>query len=234
MIINIPLTLGTTFTTSPRGTYRNVGYQPCNRTQQDFMLALNLKNFNFTMYDDYFPLFSTFYNWATTDRFYRRRRLYCYRFNDQYTLHLYSGSIYRFKQGQSFYCATMVVYTKQKGANGLLKNFANQNAGQGILTAHGLLPVLPIPALRYPATRNEAILPNFNVFGGINRAWTMFFTKFYHSLDWLPIKPNTGNSIIFSAPFHCRRSAQTGGKTTGGRCGKAVRWRKYQFKYFNA
>jgi hypothetical protein len=52
------ITLGSTFTASPRGTYKNVSTIR-NRTQQDFMLSINCKNFNFTVCDDYFFLFTT-------------------------------------------------------------------------------------------------------------------------------------------------------------------------------
>ncbi len=212
------LTLGTTFTTSPRGTYRNVATSR-NRTQQDFMLALNLKNFNFTMYDDYFPLFSTFLqlgdNW---DRFFTGGGFIRYRFNDQYTLHLYSEVYTGLNRANPFIAPDIISY-KNKGRKWLLKNFANQNAGQEYFNSSWFIACVTYTGPQIPGNRNEAILPNFNVFVGSTAPWTMFSQNFIHSM----IGYDKTNKLKLHYFLH--RSNVPGNLEAGGKNNWQINWK---------
>ncbi|HTJ11896.1 MAG TPA: hypothetical protein VL547_07720 [Dinghuibacter sp.] len=122
-------TLGTTFTVSPRGTFNNVATVR-NRSQQVFMLALNIKDFNFTMYDDYFTWFTEKLqlgdNW---DRFFTGGGFVRYRVNSELTLHIYSEVYTGINRAIPFLYPDIISY-KPKKRGWLLKNYANQDLGQ--------------------------------------------------------------------------------------------------------
>ena len=174
------VTLGSTFTTSPRGTYKNVSTLR-NRTQQDFMLAVNLKNFNFTMYDDYFLQFTTIFqlgdNW---DRFFTGGGFIRYRFNEHYTFHLYSEVYTGLNRANPFTAPDIISYRyKRKGWR--LKNYANQNSGQEYFNSSWLIANLTYTGPQMPGNKPGVYLPNFNVFVGSSAPWTMFSQNLIHS-----------------------------------------------------
>jgi hypothetical protein len=175
------VTLGTTFTASPRGTYSNVATIR-NRTQQDFMFSVNLKQFNFTMYDDYFPFFTTFLqlgdNW---DRFFTGGGFIRYRFNDQYTFHLYSEVYTGLNRANPFLAPDIISY-QNNGRKWKLKNFANQNAGQEYFNTSWFIASLSYTGPQVPDSRAGASLPNFNIMLGTSVPWSMFSQNFIHSL----------------------------------------------------
>ncbi|MFT3822520.1 MAG: hypothetical protein QM731_01320 [Chitinophagaceae bacterium] len=203
------ITLGTTFTTSPRGTYKNVATSR-NRTQQDFMLAINLRNFNFTIYDDYFPVFSTFLqlgdNW---DRFFTGGGFLRYRFNDHYTLHLYSEVYTGLNRANPFLAPDIISY-RNKGRKWKLKNIANQNAKQEFFNSSWFIASLTYTGPQTPGNSSDVILPNFNVFVGSSAPWTMFSQNLIHSM----IKYDDSNHLKLHYFLH--RSNVPGNLEAGG------------------
>lgn len=175
------LTLGTTFTISPRGTYRNVATIR-NRAQQDFMLSLNIAKFNFTMYDDYFPVFTQILqlgdNW---DRFFTGGGFLRYRFNDEYTMHLYSEVYTGLNRSSSFLYPDIISYRK-KGKRYKQKNFANQDPGQEYFNASWLIAKISYTSPQRPGNNPGIYTPDFNLSIGSAAYWTMFSQNFVHSL----------------------------------------------------
>ncbi|WP_315814408.1 hypothetical protein [Paraflavitalea speifideaquila] len=175
------VTLGTTFTASPRGTYKNVSTIR-NRTQQACMLAINLRNFNFTMYDDYVPILTTIFqlgdNW---DRFFTGGGFVRYRFNDHYTLHIYSEVYTGLNRANPFLAPDIISY-KNRGNIWKLKNYANQNAGQEYFNSSWFIASLSYTGPQMPGTQSGVYLPNFHFSIGSTAPWTMFSQNFIHSL----------------------------------------------------
>jgi hypothetical protein len=203
------ITLGSTFTASPRGTYKNVSTTR-NRTQQDFMLSINLKNFNFTMYDDYFPFFTTILqlgdNW---DRFFTGGGFIRYRFNDRYTLHLYSEVYTGLNRANPFTAPDIISY-KNKGKKWRLKNYANQNAGQEYFNSSWLIASLTYTGPQVPDHTPGIYLPNFNVLIGSSAPWTMFSQNLIHSM----IKYDKKNNLKLH--YFRNRSSVPGNLEAGG------------------
>lgn len=174
------LTLGTTFTISPRGTYKNISTSR-NRTQQDFMLGVNIKNFNFTLYDDYFPLFTDIIqlgdNW---DRYFTGGGFVRYRFNDQYTLHIYSEVYTGINKTISFLNPDLITYKYRKG-KWKRKNYANQNAGQEFFNSSWLIAKLTYSGPAVSPAANGWHTPGIDIIVGSSAPWTMFSQNFIHS-----------------------------------------------------
>lgn len=212
------LTLGTTFTASPRGTYKNVSTIR-NRTQQDFMLSINLRNFNFTMYDDYFPFFTTFLqlgdNW---DRFFTGGGFVRYRFNHMYTLHVFSEVYTGLNRANPFVAPDIISY-RSKGKKWKLKNYANQNAGQEYFNTSWLIAKLSYTGPQVPGDKPGVYLPNFSVLVGTSAPWTMFSQNFIHSL----IGYDPKNKLQLHYFRH--RSSVPGNLEAGGKSGWSMNWK---------
>jgi hypothetical protein len=173
-------TLGSTFVISPRGTYNNVATVR-NRTQQDFMLALNINQFNFTMFDDYFPLFTKILQLGDNyDRFYTGGGFVRWRFSNALTLHLYSEVYTGTNQPNAFLHPDIISY-KKKGKRWSLKNFANQNAGQEFFNSSWFIAKLSYTGPQMPGSAPGAYLPTIDFFAGNSLPWTMFSQNFIHS-----------------------------------------------------
>lgn len=175
------VTLGTTFTISPRGTYKNISTTR-NRAQQDFVLALNFGNFNFTLFDDYFPVLTEFLqlgdNW---DRFFTGGGFLRYRFNDNYTLHLYSEVYTGINKPQALMNQDIISY-KYKKRKWRLKNFANQNAGQEYFNSSWFIAKLTYSGTDAGANGRYWNAPSAAIMVGSSAPWTMFSQNFIHSI----------------------------------------------------
>jgi hypothetical protein len=206
------VTLGTTFTTSPRGTYKNVATIR-NRAQQDFMFAVNLKNFNFTMYDDYFPVLTSILqlgdNW---DRFFTGGGFIRYRFNERYTFHLYSEVYTGLNRANAFTAPDIISYRYKRG-RWKMKNYANQNSLQEYFNSSWLIANLTYTGPQMPAAQPGVYLPNFNVFIGSAAPWTMFSQNFIHSI----IKYDKKNDLKLH--YFRNRSSVPGNLEAGGNTG---------------
>lgn len=175
------VTIGSTFSISPRGTYKNIATVR-NRSQQVFMLGLNIADFNFTVVDDYFPIATKFFqlgdNW---DRYFTGGGFVRYRFNDNYTLHLYSEVYTGIVKPQAFMNQDIISYRKRRKGRWSLKNFANQNAGQEFLNSSWF-----IAKLTYSGNSNVAAhnwnMPSFDFMLGSSAPWTMFSQNWVHSI----------------------------------------------------
>ncbi len=173
-------TIGTTFVISPRGTYNNVATVR-NRTQQDFMFSINIKNFNFTMFDDYFPVFTTFLQLGDNyDRYYTGGGFIRYRFNDEFTLHLHSEVYTGTNQPNAFLHPDIISY-RQKGRRWKLKNFASQNQGQEFFNSSWFIARLSYTGPQIPVNRPVAYIPNIDMFIGSSAPWTMFSQNAIHT-----------------------------------------------------
>jgi len=173
------LTLGTTFTISPRGTYKNVSTIR-NRAQQDFLFSLNLKQFNFTLYDDYFPVFTDVLqlgdNW---DRFFTGGGFVRYRFSDEVMMHVYSEVYTGINRSNAFLYPDIISYKNTK-RGWRQKNYANQDPGQEYFNASWLIASLTYTN-RKPVNNNQGIyLPDIRVFAGTSGSWTMFSQNIIH------------------------------------------------------
>ena len=175
------LTIGSSIVLSPKGTYRNVSTIR-NRAQQDFMFALNIKNFNFTMFDDFFPVATTALllgdNW---DRFFTGGGFIRYRFNNEFTFHLYSEVYTGINRPNAFLSPDVISY-KKRGSKWLLKNFANQNLGQEYFNASWLVAKLSYTGPQMPGEKAGAYLPNFDFLIGTTAPWTMFSQNLIHKM----------------------------------------------------
>jgi hypothetical protein len=175
------------------------------------MLSLNVKNFNLTIYDDYFPLFTTILqlgdNW---DRFFTGGGFIRYRFNERYTFHLYSEVYTGLNRANPFLAPDIISY-KYKGSKWKLKNFANQNAGQEYFNSSWLVANLTYTGPQIAGNTAGATLPSFNVFIGSSAPWTMFSQNFIHSL----IKYDKTNHLKLHYFRH--RSSVPGNLEAGGR-----------------
>lgn len=174
------VTLGSTFTISPRGTYRNVTTTR-NRAQQDFMISVNLKDFNFTLYDDYFPVFTELLqlgdNW---DRFFTGGGFIRYRFNDQVKLHLYSEVYTGINRANAFLYPDLIGYRK-KGRKWLRKNYAFQDPGQEYFNNSWFIAKVSYTSPQQQNPNPGIYAPEMDFFIGTSRPWTMFSQNVIHS-----------------------------------------------------
>lgn len=175
------VTLGSTFTISPRGTYKNVTTTR-NRAQQVFVLSVNVKNFNLTIYDDYFPLFTTILqlgdNW---DRFFTGGGFIRYRFNDEFRVHLYSEVYTGINRANAFLNPDIITYRPSRG-NWKRKNYANQDPGQEYFNNSWLMAKVSYSAPAQVGTRPGIYMPDFHAFVGSSAPWTMFSQNWVHNL----------------------------------------------------
>lgn len=174
------LTLGSSFVISPRGTYKNV-YTTRNRTQQCAVVALNIKDFNFTMYDDYLPKITTWAqlgdNW---DRYFTGGGFVRYRFSDELTAHLYSEVYTGINRANAFLNPDIISYTHRNGSE-VRQNYANQDPGQEYFNASwfiGALSYTPRPG----SGQSYSQAPTTHLMVGITKPWTMFSQNLIHNL----------------------------------------------------
>lgn len=212
------LTLGSTFTISPRGTYHNVTTLR-NRAQQDFMISLNLKNFNITIYDDYFPIFTDFLqlgdNW---DRFFTGGGFIRYRFNDMFTFHLYSEVYTGINRANAFLRPDIISYKKRK--SGLRqKNFANQDPGQEFFNSSWLIAKMTYSGPQTPGRASGVYLPSFDFLIGTSASWTTFSQDWIHNLICYDRK----NKLRLH--YFLPRSNIPGNLEAGGKNGWQINWR---------
>lgn len=172
------LTIGSTFTISPRGTYKNVSTLR-NRSQQVAMLGINLKDFNFTLYDDYIPYLTSWLqlgdNW---DRFFTGGGFVRYRFSNQFTFHLYSEVYTGINRANAFVKPDVISY-KPGSRNWHRKNYANQDPGQEYFNSSWLIAKGTYTGPVFNNTNGE--LPSVDFFVGSSASWTMFSQKLVHS-----------------------------------------------------
>lgn len=175
-------TLGTTITVSPRGTYKNIATAR-NRSQQVSMLSFNLKNFNITGYDDYLSIFSSRLqlgdNW---DRFFTSSISLRYRFNDQYTAHIYSDVYTGINRANAFLNPDIISYKILGKNKWKRKNYANQDPGQEYFNSAWLLGRLTYTGTRPVGNNAGAYQPGFDVYFGSDEPWTMFSQRIVHSM----------------------------------------------------
>jgi hypothetical protein len=202
------VTLGTTFTVSPRG-YRNVSTIR-NRAQQDFVFGISLKNFNLSIYEDFFPFFTDKLqlgdNW---DRFFTGGGFVRYRFSNEITMRLYSEVYTGINRANNFLYPDVIAYRKS-GKQWKQKNMAYQDPGQEFFNTGWFFARLSYsrsksidPAKRYGQ-------PNFDVFMGTAASWTMFSQNFIH--DWF--KPDKENNLKLHYFLH--RTNVPGNLKSGG------------------
>ena len=204
------VTLGTTFTTSPRGTYRNVSTLR-NRTQQCFAFALNLKNFNFTLYDDYFPVATTWLqlgdNW---DRFFTGGGFLRYRFSDEITLHVYSEVYTGVTRANAFLKPDVISY-RYKSPRWKRKNYANQDPGQEYFNSSWFIAKITYTGPQTAGAQPGSYPPNFDLFLGTSAPWTMFSQNLIHSA----IPADEKNNLKLH--YFLNRSSVPGNLGAGGR-----------------
>jgi len=209
------LTIGTTFTISPRGTYKNIATTR-NRAQQDLVLALNFENFNFTLFDDYFPYLTEFLqlgdNW---DRFFTGGGFIRYRFNDNWTLHLYSEVYTGINKPQALMNQDIISYKYRKN-RWRRKNYANQNAGQEYFNSSWFIAKLTYSGTSSEDNTRNWNLPSADIMIGTSAPWTMFSQNFIHSL----IRSDTSND--FKLHYFMNRSNVPGNLEAGG--GSPLKW----------
>jgi hypothetical protein len=203
------LTFGTTFTISPRGTYNNVATIR-NRAQQVFVGAVNIGKFNFTIYDDYFPFFTKKAqlgdNW---DRYFTGGGFIRYRFNDQFTFHLYSEVYTGINRADQFLYPDIISY-KQHGRKWFRKNYANQDPGQEFFNTSWFIGQLTYTSPQVISNSAGLYVPDMNVFIGTSAPWTMFSQEWIHSL----ISHDTLNCLQHH--FFLPRSKVPGNLEAGG------------------
>jgi len=202
------LTLGTTFTVSPRG-YRNVATIR-NRAQQDFVLGISLENFNFTIYDDYFPVFTKILqlgdNW---DRFFTGGGFIRYRFSNEITLRLYSEVYTGINRSNSFLYPDVISYRK-KGRKWIQKNMAYQDPGQEFFNNSRFFARLSYARPHQTNTKTQLNSPNLDVFVGTSASWTMFSQNWVHNM----IKSDRQNDLKLHYFLH--RTNVPGNLKAGG------------------
>lgn len=211
------LTLGTTFTISPRGTYKNVATIR-NRAQQDFVISLNLKNLNLTVYDDYFPFFTKILelgdNW---DRFFTGGGFIRYRFNDEFTFHLYSEVYTGINRANPFLYPDIISYN-QRGKIWRQKNFANQDPGQEYFNSSWLIAQMNYTSPQVVGNNSGVYTPDFNFFIGSSAPWTMFSQNLVHST----IRYDATNNLKLH--YFLPRTKVPGNLEAGG-----ANWRRLNF-----
>lgn len=175
------LTLGTTFTTCPRGTYKNISTSR-NRSQQIAMVALNAKNFNFTIYDDYLSFITQALqlgdNW---DRFFTGGGFVRYRFNNTLTAHLYSEVYTGINRANAFLNPDIISYTQSNG-HWHRQNFANQDPGQEYFNSSWLVAKITYSGPQVRGNVQGASLPSMDFFIGTSNPFTMFSQNFIHDI----------------------------------------------------
>ncbi len=183
------LTLGTTFTISPRS-YKNVATIR-NRAQQDFVLGITVKNFNFTIYEDYFPIFTERLqlgdNW---DRFFTGGGFVRYRFSRDVSFHLYSEVYTGINRANPFLYPDIISYRK-KGSNWVRKNMASQDPGQEFFNNAWFIGRLSYTAPLKSNSGSFFTRPNMDIFAGTSAAWTMFSQNWIHNM----FKPDKENDL---------------------------------------
>jgi hypothetical protein len=186
------VTLGTTFTISPRGTYNNIATAR-NRSQQEMVLAFNVKDFNLTIYDDYFSFLTEYLqlgdNW---DRFFTGGGFVRYRINDQLTLHLYSEVYTGINRAIPFLNPDVISY-KPKPGFWRQKNYANQDPGQEFFNTAWFVLEGSYSSTQMVSNTAGVYTPEVNLFVGSSAPWTMFSQRFIHSL----IKYDSLNHLKF-------------------------------------
>ena len=173
------VTLGTTFTVSPRG-YRNVSTIR-NRAQQVFVLGVNVGNFNISIYDDFFPIFTDKLqlgdNW---DRFFTGGGFVRYRFSDEFTMRLYSEVYTGINRANAFLYPDVISYRKAKGG-WQRKNMAYQDPGQEFFNTGWFFARLSYSPSKPIAASGRMNQPNYDFFMGTAASWTMFTQNLIHS-----------------------------------------------------
>lgn len=175
------LSVGSTFTISPRGTYRNVTTIR-NRAQQVFMIGLNVGQFNFTLYDDFFPVLTDKLqlgdNW---DRFFTGGGFIRFRFNDQFTAHLYSEVYTGINRANLFLYPDLIGYRK-KGRSWVRKNYAYQDPGQEYFNNAWFLFRLSYSSPQRQEVQSGFYVPDMDLLVGTSRPWTMFSQNWIHNM----------------------------------------------------
>jgi len=171
------------------------------------------------MYDDYFPFFTTVLqlgdNW---DRFFTGGGFVRYRFNDMYTLHVFSEVYTGLNRANPFVAPDIISY-RSKGKKWKLKNYANQNAGQEYFNTSWLIAKLTYTGPQIPGDKPGVYLPNFSVLVGTSAPWTMFSQNFIHSL----IGYDPKNKLQLHYFRH--RSSVPGNLEAGGKSGWSMNWK---------
>jgi hypothetical protein len=204
------LTIGTTFTISPRGTYSNVPTAR-NRSQQVMMVSLNLREFNLTVYDDYLSklteLFELGDNW---DRFFTGGGFIRYRVNDQLTLHAYSEVYTGINRAIAFLNPDVISYVAGK-SGWMQKNFANQDPGQEFFNTAWFILEGSYSSTQVVSNSAGIYTPEVNLFVGSSAPWTMFSQRAIHSI----IQYDTLNDLKFH--YFVNRSDIPGNLEAGGK-----------------
>lgn len=208
---NTHITLGTTFTICPRGTYHNM-MTTRNRAQQVFMISLNVHKFNFTIYDDYFPLFTEKLqlgdNW---DRFFTGGGFIRYRFNSRYTFHLYSEVYTGINRSNPFLHPDLISYHPKRG-RWREKNYAHQDPGQEYFNSSWLIADLSYTSSQAIGNSTGFYTPDFHFMVGSSAPWTMFSQNLIHSF----IKYDKANDLklhYFIPRTRIPGNLEAGGKT---------------------
>jgi hypothetical protein len=209
------ITVGSTFTVSPRGTYKNVA-TPRNRAQQDIMFSVNIKDFNFTLYDDYFPILTEFFqlgdNW---DRFFTGGGFLRYRLNDQFTFHLYSEVYTGINRANPFVYPDIISY-KYKRKNWRRKNYANQDPKQEYFNTSWLIAKVSYSAPQVISSHRGMFIPDVDIVVGSSAQWTMFSQNLIHSM----IKYDPANKLKLH--YFLPRSVVPGNLEAGGSSGTEI------------
>ncbi|HNP53270.1 MAG TPA: hypothetical protein PKK69_01590 [Ferruginibacter sp.] len=215
------LSLGSTFTISPRGTYRNITTIR-NRAQQVFMIGLNVGQFNFTLYDDFFPIMTDKLqlgeNW---DRFFTGGGFIRFRFNDQFTAHLYSEVYTGINRANSFLYPDLIGYRK-KGRSWVRKNYAHQDPGQEYFNNSWFLLRLSYSSSQQQELQSGFYMPDLDVLVGTSKPWTMFSQNWIHNM-FSPDKEN-GLKLHYFLP----RTNVPGNLEAGSR----YKWRNFYQSLF--
>jgi hypothetical protein len=177
------------------------------------MFAVNLHNFNFTLYDDYFPVATEWLqlgdNW---DRYFTGGGFIRYRFNNEFTFHLYSEVYTGINRANPFLYPDIISYTKRK-RNWIRKNFANQDPGQEYFNSSWLIAALSYSAPAKVGASAGAYVPDFNVMLGSSAPWTMFSQNFIHK----QIPYDSANHLQLH--YFLNRSNVPGNLAAGGKNG---------------
>ena len=210
-------TIGTTFTASPRGTDKNTATVR-NRTQQVAMLSFNLKNLNITGYDDYMSVLTSWLqlgdNW---DRYFTGGLFVRYRFNDQYTFHLYSEVYTGINRANPFTNPDVMSYKIRK-KQWKLKNYANQDPGQEYFNSAWLVAKLTYAGIQPISNKAGIYKPGYEFYLGSNAPWTMFSQTSVHSM----IRYDPSNNLKLH--YFINRSNVPGNLDKGG-----TGWLTYNF-----
>lgn len=174
------VTLGTTFTVSPRG-YKNVTTVR-NRAQQVFVLGINVGDFNFTIYDDFFPILTKSLqlgdNW---DRFFTGGGFVRYRFSPEVTLHIYSEVYTGINRANPFLYPDLIAYRKA-GKKWVRKNMAYQDPGQEFFNDAWFSARISYTSVKPPEANRSYTVPNLDFFAGTSASWAMFSQNLVHSI----------------------------------------------------